>query len=253
MNIKQPKEKHIPLLQALWKEAFGDADAFLDTFFATAFATNRCRCLFINDAPVAMLYWFHCEYEGQPVAYLYAIATAASHRGQGLCKQLMQDTHKHLERLGYQGALLVPGENSLFSFYEQLGYKSTCYIKEFTCTGTPQDLRPRRISANEYASLRRKHLPADSVIQEGENLTFLENECSFYAGEDFLLAARISPQYLYGLELLGNSEVAPGLVHFFGCAEGRFRTPGKDKPFAMYLPLYGSEQIPPSYFGFAFD
>lgn len=253
MNIKPPKEKHIPLLRALWKEAFGDTDAFLDTFFATAFATNRCRCLFIKDTPVAMLYWFHCEYEGQPVAYLYAIATAASHRGQGLCKQLMQDAHTYLKGLGYQGALLVPGEKNLFSFYERLGYKSTCHIKEFTCAGKSQALRPRRISSSEYASLRRKLLPAGSVIQEGKNLTFLENECGFYAGEDFLLAARLNHKHLYGLELLGNTAVAPGLVHSFGCDEGRFHTPGKDIPFAMYLPLQETEQVPPSYFGFAFD
>lgn len=253
MNIKQPDMQHIPLLRKLWKEAFGDTDAFLDAFFTTAFAPKRCRCVFENNIPLAALYWFNCEYDGQPVAYLYAIATGVTHRGQGLCKQLMQDTHKYLENLGYLGALLVPGENSLFSFYEQLGYQTTCYNQEFTCSQVAQELTLRQVSSKEYASLRRRFLPAGSVLQEGENLTFLENECSFYAGDDFLLAARSNHRHLCGLELLGNIEVAPGLVHSFGCEEGRFRTPGVENAFAMYLPLTLSSQVAPSYFGFAFD
>ena len=253
MNINHPKEHHIPLLRKLWKETFGDTDTFLDTFFATAYASERCRCLFENDIPVAVLYWFTCHYNGQPVAYLYAISTAVSHRNRGLCKHLMQDTHKHLTSLGYQGTLLVPGEASLFSFYENMGYKTTCHIKEFSCEGKAQNLTLRQVPMAEYASLRRVFLPSGSVLQEGENLTFLQTECCFYAGEDFLLAAHISNNRLYGKEFLGNTNIVPGLIHSLGCAEGFFRTPGSDKPFAMYKPLQHIKQDPPTYFGFAFD
>jgi len=253
MNISQPDAKHIPLLRALWKEAFGDTDAFLDAFFSTAFSPKRCRCVFKDHMPIAALYWFDCEYEKQPVAYLYAIATAASHRSQGLCTQLMKDTHHYLKSLGYSGALLVPGESSLFDFYKQLGYTTTCYLQEFTCTAENQSLSPRPLSCDEYASLRRKYLPADSVVQEGENLAFLQAEVDFYAGEDFLLAARISGNRLYGVELLGNTGIAPGLIHALNCTEGVFRTPGSAKPFAMYLPLSQDMQASPSYLGFAFD
>ncbi len=253
MNINPPDIQHIPLLRKLWKEAFGDTDAFLDAFFTTAFAPERCRCVFENNIPIATLYWFNCEYDGQPVAYLYAIATAVSHRGQGLCKQLMQDTHKYLKSLGYLGALLVPGESSLFDFYKQLGYTTTCYLQEFTCSAEDQNLSLRLISSGEYAFLRRKYLPVGSVIQEGENLAFLQTECKFYAGEEFLLAAKITDSHLYGAELLGNAEVAPGLVHHLGCNDGTFRCPGSEKPFAMYLPFNPTNKITPSYLGFAFD
>lgn len=253
MNIKQPEEKHIPLLRQLWKEAFGDTDDFLDTFFHTAFSFERCRCVFEDDIPVAVLYWFDCEYEGQPVAYLYAIATTVSHRGQGLCKQLMQNTHKHLESLGYQGTLLVPGENSLFSFYEKIGYKTTCFHHEFSCTGEEQEIFPHKVSSTEYAFLRRKYLPSGSIIQEGKSLVLIQSEYDFYAGKDFLFVAQLTDDDLYVLELLGNTDPAPGLVHYFKCTKGLFRTPGFDKPFAMYLPLNKTVQTPPSYLGFAFD
>lgn len=253
MNINQPDTKHIPLLRKLWKEAFGDTDIFLDSFFSTAFSPKRCRCVFENNIPLAALYWFDCEYSGQPLAYLYAIATAASHRGQGLCKQLMENTQKHLKNLGYSGALLVPAESSLFDFYKELGYTTTCHLQEFTCTAEEQNLSLRLISSEEYASLRRKYLPAGSVVQEGENLTFLQTEYDFYAGQNFLLAAKITGNRLYGVELLGNTKIASGLVHALNCTEGLFRVPGSDKPFAMYLPLSQDTQASPSYLGFAFD
>lgn len=253
MNISQPDTKHIPFLRTLWKEAFGDTDAFLDTFFSTAFSPERARCVFEANMPIAVLYWFDCEYEGQPMAYLYAIATSASHQGQGLCTQLMEDTHKYLASLGYSGILLVPGGNHLFDFYRKIGYETACYLREFSCTAEDQNLSLRPLSCEEYASLRRKVLPMGSVVQEGANLAFLQTEYDFYAGEDFLLTAKITDNHLYGIELLGNSESAPGLVHALNCTGGLFRAPGSDKPFAMYLPLGQTMQTPPSYLGFAFD
>ena len=253
MNISQPDTKHIPFLRTLWKEAFDDTDAFLDAFFSTAFSPEHTRCVFEANMPIAVLYWFDCEYEGQPVAYLYAIATSASYRGQGLCTQLMEDTHKYLASLGYSGALLVPGENRLFDFYRKFGYETTCYLREFSCTAEDQNLSLRPLSCEEYASLRRKVLPMGSVVQEKENLAFLQTEGDFYAGEDFLLTAKKTDNHLYGIELLGNHEIAPGLVHALSCTEGLFRAPGSDKPFAMYLPLGQDTLTPPSYIGFSFD
>jgi hypothetical protein len=55
---------------------------------------------------------------------------------------------------------------------------------------------------------------------------------------------------LLGLELLGNTDAAPGIVAALGCKEGRFRIPG-GTPFAMYRPL--SDISAPTYFGLAFD
>ena len=103
MTIDAPKPFHLPSLKALWKEAFGDTDAFLDTFEKSAFSYHRCRCVTDGDTGAAALYWFDCSYEEGRIAYLYAIATAKSHRGRGLCRALMEDTHKHLKKMGYSG------------------------------------------------------------------------------------------------------------------------------------------------------
>ena len=188
MIIKPPGKEEIPQLRTLWKQAFGDTDAFLDIFFSTAFAFDRCRCVVEDGVVAAALYWFSCQADGQPLAYLYAVATAEEFRGQGLCRQLMADTHSHLENLGYAGAMLVPGDPELRKMYRAMGYEDMTSVERFSCqAGAPICLE--RIDGAAYAALRRERLPQNAVLQEGENLRFLEAISQFYRGEDVLLCA----------------------------------------------------------------
>lgn len=262
MKIISPQKLHIPGLRTLWKEAFGDTDEFMDNFFETGFSPDRCLCAMAGDTVAAALYWFRCEYKEKTVAYIYAVATAKNYRGQGLCHELMNYVHEHLTALGYEGAILVPGSKSLFDFYESMGYTACCYHKKIACTldsnfytTTLPDFSLSPVTKEKYTLLRRDFLPADSVIQEGENIDFLATQCSFYAGTDFLLAVGTpcpsSP--LLGLELLGNTAAAPQILQTLGYKEGSFCVPGEDIPFAMYKPLGDSNIAPPKYFGFAFD
>lgn len=253
MMINFPLQGQLKALRRLWKEAFGDSDSFLDHFEKTAFSKNRCLCATINEEVAAALYWFDCQYEEKPIAYLYAIATAKKFRGQGICHKLMEHTHELLQRSGYEGALLVPGSQSLFDFYKSMGYQTCSHIREFTCTAAPDSVSISSINADEYARLRQQFLPPYSVLQEKENLCFLETQANFYKGEDFLLTLSKDENNFQGIELLGNETAAPKILNSLGYHTGMFRTPGNEKAFAMYLPL-GENNIPaPSYFGFAFD
>jgi len=251
MTIDAPQNIHIPALRRLWKQAFGDEDAFLDSFFAMGYAPERCRQLTVDGHLAAALYWFDCEWAGGRLAYLYAVATDAAFRGRGLCRALMEDTHRQLKELGYDGAVLVPGSESLFRLYEKMGYRTCSTIREFSCTAAHTPAKLRRISAEAYALLRRQLLPVGSVVQEGKTLAFLQTYAAFYAGENLILAASREDDKLIVSELLGESQSAAGIVSALGCTQGRFRTPGKDKPFSMYHPL--SDRPAPSYFGLALD
>ncbi|MBO5302904.1 MAG: GNAT family N-acetyltransferase [Lachnospiraceae bacterium] len=277
IKIITPDNSHILALRRLWKEAFGDSDTFLDAFFSTAYHANRCRCICKDDLPVAVLYWFDCLYDNHSIAYIYAVATAKSYQHQGLCHKLLADTHVHLKESGYAGALLVPGNEALFKLYEGMGYKTTCYIHKFTCTAKhsvfPADSVPpvdtvvpvdsvlpatvntslRRIDKKEYRHLRRHFLPEKGVIQENENLDFLETQMDFYTGNNLLFTACKKNDILHVAELLGNTESAKEILQALGCRKGFFKTPGTDSPFAMYYPLNNKKLTPPSYFGLAFD
>lgn len=253
MIIKPPGGEEIPALRALWKEAFEDTDVFLDSFFESAFCADRCRCVTVDHTLAAALYWFDCEYLGEKIAYLYAVATAKSFRGKGICRMLMENTHTHLAALGYRGAILVPGSKALFSMYRNMGYKNCGQIRALACAAGEGPIHLQSIDALQYGVLRRRMLPPNGVVQEGENLSFLQTQAVFYAGSDFLLAARREGDTLRGIELLGNTDAAPGILRTLECQNGTFRTPGAGSAFAMYHGLGMCDLPAPGYFGIAFD
>ena len=263
-DFNEPNMDMLPQLRELWKEAFGDNDAFLDHFYRTAFDKSRCRIATVNNKLAAILYWFDCTIVNQRIAYVYAVATAKEFRGNGACHLLLENTHKHLKTLGYSSVVLVPGNEALVHLYEGCGYELCTKRSRVECDSEDMGVEIREISKDEFAALRRELLPANAVLQEGVNLDFLATQGRFYTGEvtiatddstyqkHFVLSASIENENLYGMELLGDTSLAPGILHALNCKDGTFFTPGKDEPFAMYHPLT-EDAIEPNYLGFAFN
>ena len=252
MTIDYPACHQIPQLRKLWKAAFGDSDLFLDAFFEHGFSPRRCRCITRDGAVVSALYWFEATCRQQRFAYLYAVAVRKDCRSKGYGRKLLEYAHSQLAFRGYDAVMLYPGEESLRNYYDNLGYTTCTTVSRFTCTAAEIPVSLQRIDRDTYARLRRTYLPDTGVIQEGENIDFLENYVFFYSGEDFLLAASAENGKLYCPELLGNADAAPGVLKALHCKEGSFQTPGKDIPFAMMLPLRHGVQIP-DYLGLVFD
>ena len=248
MTIDHPTET--AGLRQLWKEAFGDSDTFLDIFFSKGYSPRRCRCITDGNTVAAALYWFDCSFDGKKIAYLYAVATARSHRGRGLCRRLMTDTHALLASQGYAGAILVPGEESLFDFYAHMGYQTISCADTVRRTPANTPIPVTILSIDAYATRRRQLLPQGGVIQEGENLAFLSELCDLYGGDGWIMAASTDGNTLTAMEFLGDTAPIGGILTAMGKESGTFRTPGS-APFAMYLP-FGSSPTP-TYFGLAFD
>jgi predicted N-acetyltransferase YhbS len=252
MKIDFPIPEQYDQLAQLWQEAFGDSEEFVEGFFCTAHAPSRCRCIVKDGRIVAALYWLDTHYAGQRFAYLYAVAVAKSHRGQGLCRILIEDTHKHLSLRGYDGCLLYPASDSLRDLYRKYGYENCTTVSRFTCEAGQQAAQMQRIDRDAYAIARRTYIPEDAVIQEEENVAYLEMMAFFYRGDDFLLAASTEGSKLYSPEYLGPKEKAPGILAALHCTEGTFQTPGDDIPYAMFLGLHPDAKAP-GYFGLSFN
>lgn len=252
MRIDFPGEAREGDLRRLWKQAFGDDDAFLDSFFETAYSQDRCRCVLEDGRISAALYWLDMRCRGRRIAYFYAVATAEACRNRGLCRRLMADAHEILQNRGYAGSILVPENAGLGAMYEKMGYRFCTSIRRFDCAPGENSVPCRRIGRKEYLRLRERLLPEGGVQLGEEALALLDSQADFYAGEDFLLTAVPGGGALVCPELLGNAAAAPGILRALGASRGSFRTPGPGEPFAMYRPI--DPQAPaPAYFGLAFD
>ena len=252
MTIDRPALTQIPQLRRLWKEAFQDTDDFLDIFFHRAYSSERSRCITQDGTVVAALYWFDCTWDNRRLAYFYAVATDPSCRGQGLCRRLMEDTHRHLKEAGYEGCILVPQNEGLFSMYRKFGYRICAYSREFTCTAGKSSIPLTPATPAEYAAARQALLPPNGVIQEGVTLDFLSTYARLYVGKDLALAAYPNEGKLIVCELLGDIQTAPQILASLGFREGTFRVPDNQNPFAMFLPLQQDDFLP-GYFGLALD
>lgn len=238
-------------LKELWQLAFGDGEEFIDLFFGTAYHPERCLYLTEQDQVAAALYWLDCEYRGQKQAYIYAVATHPDHRGKGLCRRLMDMTHEALKQQGYHAALLRPADDGLRRMYRKMGYRAATGVTEFEAVAG-KAVSIRKVDAAKYARLRRLYLPEDGVVQEGVSIDYLAAYADLYAGEDFLLAGAPYHETFNGIELLGNRNVAPGILAALGYDRGNFRCPGMKIPFGMFLPLREDAQEP-GYLGLVFD
>lgn len=252
MTFEHPAPQQLPQLLGLWKAAFGEWNGFWEMFLETGFAPHRCRCVVEDGQITASLTWLDCTCQGQKMAYIYAVVTHPEHRGLGLCRKLLADTHRLLEAQGYAAALLVPAETELRAMYEKLGYQTCTLVEEFSCQAGDSPVPIRAIGPEEFMKLRQKFLPENGVLQEGENIAFLSRQAQFYAGEDFLLTAWEENGTLTAMELLGGKTAAPGILRALGAKKGSFRCPGDAIPFAMIYPILPDAVIP-TYFGYAFD
>lgn len=252
MKIDRPTPEQVPLLRDLWKEAFGDTDAFLDLFFGTAYGADHCRCIVSQGRVTAALYWLDFHLEDRKYAYIYAVATAKDCRGQGLCARLMADTAARLRQEGYHCAVLVPQDAGLRTMYGKMGYLDTGRIDVFFCAAGDIPVPIRKISAAEYADARRNATPEGSPQPDAKAVAFLETLADLYAGDGFQAAVSNETKHLRILEYLGDRKDLPGLIAALGATEATVRAPGGDTPFAMFLPLEGTQDAA-KYFALAFD
>lgn len=251
MTINAPRREDLPALRRIWQEAFGDDDTFLDRFFTTGYSPRRCRALYLQDRPAAVLYWFDCFLGEAKFAYLYAVATDEAFRGRGLCRALIADTHRHLQDAGYRGAALVPGEVSLFSFYEKLGYRPFCPMTRVTVSAGETPVRLNALTAEAFSQQRQTFLIPGALVQTGDTVAFLSSFSRFYSCGQALMCVSKEGDTAHFQEYLGDPAQLPGVIAALGVSAASVCLPGKDNR-AMYYPF--SPDCPaPTYLGIALD
>ncbi len=128
-----------PFLRNLWSEAFGDSEAFIDTFLDLCASDDVLYTLSLNGRVVSALYAlpYRIEYNDvvKSVAYIYAVATDKDFRGKGLMRHLMSQVHRSLQNKGYAATFLLPSSSELANYYASMGYRVCAHRNRITLKG----------------------------------------------------------------------------------------------------------------------
>jgi len=211
-----------PGIAALWQEAFGDSPEAVNAFFVH-FPDCRSYVAADDGEIVSMVHALPRTLSPNiPTAYLYAVATAKTHRGQGLCRRLMAFAEAELEKIGIQTTVLTPGEPSLFRFYENLGYRTAFFRTRTPFAGGEP------ISLPEYAKLREELLQLPHMVCTAHFLQYAQRiyNLTFYKTPTGIAAA--GPHF--------TAEVLPEDL--------------SDQPYAM---IKTSQSMPNAYLGFGLE
>jgi len=248
MRIAQPSD--IPALTGLWEQCFGDPPEMIRDFFISLWDEIT---VFQTEDASAMLTAMPVFWQGKKATYLYAVGTHPDRRGEGLCRRLMAFAEETLKNSGYSYAILSPAGDTLFRFYENLGYQ-TCFFaetKEFFSENRTE--KAVSVTAEQYSRLRDAQRPDSvqypvSLLQMQSSMGMLlqigGNGCAAVErhGEEFLVR-----------ELLAKDEAAAAsaVCRYCGVSSLRCKVPGND-PYGMAKSLDDSSLIP-SWLGLAFE
>ena len=256
MKFELAKKSDLGALTKLWQCCFGDEVAEIRSFWDKTFdkiqvfvaREGQTICAMTCVLPTTLV---DEEGEAHSCGYFYAVCTHPSARGKGLCKKLMDYAQKNCKA---DYAALVPAEESLFGFYEAMGYKTVFFNSEYTIS--PQKgAKIRPATPEVYRSIRELQL-YDNFLSYDEFLLPCAGQLYRIETEDGLYCACCYKEKdtLLIRELLPDSpEAAAALCAYLNCKTASVRTMGEDKPFGMLLSLKGAPLPEIAYLGLAFD
>lgn len=124
--IAKGSKKHLNSMKTLWRDTFGDTDEFIDLFFEKFYRPRKTFLRFEDGNLVSMLFYMDVKvkYDGKRLktAYLYGVATKLSERRRGHFKVLHEALLDELREKKYDLIITLPENDSLFSFYKDIGY-----------------------------------------------------------------------------------------------------------------------------------
>lgn len=139
-------------LRGIWNACFVGEEGFGVFFFSELYKPEQTLVYEKPDGTVtSMLHMLpYTRGDGEPVTYVYGVGTLPEYRRRGHSAAVIR------EALRINGVcFLIPQEPWLFGFYEQFGFKTVFYKREFRVNG-PENAR-RAVSddiprLNEYYS-----------------------------------------------------------------------------------------------------
>lgn len=180
--LDNPEQTDVKELRELWSEVFHDEDWYLDLFFKNIFDRKNTLVGKTEGKIVAMLYMvpYKLKYENSvyDIMYLYALATNKDFRKKGIMKRLIKKSEEIVESLGYIGSFLVPAEESLVSYYENMGFDKVIGSNIYDCDSEVRVAEIPDIQNNMDLELnnRKNHIILSEKQEFVNNQVFLHEQ-----------------------------------------------------------------------------
>lgn len=161
----------------LYMSAFKDDKEFTTYMFDTCFE-DSCFYLLCGETVVSMLFAFDVFLNGVKGKYLYSVATDEKYRDKGYMSRLFYEVEEKLKG-EYKFFCLRPMNESLFNFYEKLGFVKKFYKREIN-TGNIQISGTLITDVNDFLRVRKSFLKQNFVETGDKFGRLLLSYCDVY-------------------------------------------------------------------------
>lgn len=133
MELRKLTQKDVPAAKELWKEAFGDSDAFVEFYFANKVKLKNTMGAFIGGrlAGDITMQEMLVRLRGRdvPTGFLAGCATKQEYRNRGIMAGLLYAQMRAMDRQGYALCHLHP---FLHAFYRKFGWETVSFMRKKT-------------------------------------------------------------------------------------------------------------------------
>lgn len=110
----------------LWERSFSDPRAFIDLYFREKYRTERNEVIMRDGRVVSALQKlpYPITYGGRmlPASYVSGACTDEKYRRRGLMGELLDQTHRAMQKEGALLGFLIPATEELATYYTKFGY-----------------------------------------------------------------------------------------------------------------------------------
>lgn len=154
-------EADLHALAQIWRECFGDGEAYVRMFYA-GHTTMPIQCAaFDGGEPVAMLHALRarmrCENGSMPLFFGYAVGVRKAYRRRGIFRAMTEAAIAQAQAMGGL-YVITPPNAEVARYYRGFGMKEAFFLRRLTFAAQPVPARLEfafaPISAAEYKRLR---------------------------------------------------------------------------------------------------
>lgn len=157
MNCVVDMVEYRKSIVSLWNECFGDDREYID-FFIDNCDNKTCLGHIENGALDSMLFLLNGQVNEFSCKYIYAACTAERARGNGLMGSLLEYTKEFCRSLDIDYIFLVPGEESLYSYYSRFGFVTKMVRNDLEIKCLEKDFNLPEIADIGYIAEKRTEL-----------------------------------------------------------------------------------------------